>query len=139
MIKGSYLDHRLPQQESLYPIGLKSKIIKNWNPLHWVPLHMIGLIGLTKNPSKVSFFGQCSKMQLIPLQNIIIKTCFIQFLWFFRLKCWFKGQIISRIHLSLPNAYKLMCWFEWLKGQGFSLFSLCLLILELWVYTHALV
>ena len=36
---------------------------------------------------KVSFFGQCSKMQLIPLQNFIIKTRFIQFLWFFRLKC----------------------------------------------------
>ena len=49
-------------------------------------------------------------MQIIPLQNFIIKTCFIQFLWFIRLKCWFKGQIISRIHLSLPNAYKLMCF-----------------------------
>ena len=47
---------------------------------------------------KVSFFGLCSKMQLIPLQNFIVKTCFIQFLWFFRLKCWFKGQIISIIH-----------------------------------------
>ena len=42
---------------------------------------------------KVSFFGQCSKMQLIQLKNFSIKTCFIQFLWFFRLKCWFKGQI----------------------------------------------
>ena len=37
--------------------------------------------------TKVIFFGQCSKMQIIPLQNFIIKTCFIQFLWFFRLKC----------------------------------------------------
>ena len=37
--------------------------------------------------SKVSFFGQCSKMQLIPIKNFIIKTCFIKFLWFFRLKC----------------------------------------------------
>ena len=27
--------------------------------------------------ASVSFFGQCSKMQLIPLQNFIIKTCFI--------------------------------------------------------------
>ena len=62
------------------------------------------------NLLKVSFFGQRSKMQLIPLQNVNDKTCFIQFLWFFRLKCWFKGQIISRIHLSLPNAYKLMCY-----------------------------
>ena len=60
--------------------------------------------------AKVSFFVQCSKMQLITLKNFIIKTCFIQFLWFFSLKCWFKGQIISRIHLSLPNAYKLMCF-----------------------------
>ena len=39
------------------------------------------------NTVKVSFFGQCSKMQLIPLKNFNIKTCFIQFLWFFRLKC----------------------------------------------------
>ena len=51
-------------------------------------------------------------MKIIPIKNFNIKTCFIQFLWFFRLKCWFKGQIISRIHLSLPNAYKLMC-FDW--------------------------
>ena len=61
------------------------------------------------NAVKVSFFGQCSKMQLIPIKNFIIQTCFIQFLWFFRLKCWFKGQMISRIHLCLPKAYKLMC------------------------------
>ena len=68
--------------------------------------HIILLIWLS---TKVSFFHQwCSKMQLIPLKKIIIQTCFFQFLWFFRLKCWFKGQIISRIHLSLPNAYKLM-------------------------------
>ena len=49
-------------------------------------------------------------MQIIPLKKFNIQTCFFQFLWFFRLKCWFKGQIISRIHLSLPNAYKLMCF-----------------------------
>ena len=67
--------------------------------------------------TKVSFFRQCSKMQLIPLQNFIIKTCFIQFLWFFRLKCWFKCQIISRIHLSLPNAYKLMCFDRNINGN----------------------
>ena len=35
---------------------------------------------------KVSFFGQCSKMQLIPFKNFIIKTCFIHFFWFFGLK-----------------------------------------------------
>ena len=56
--------------------------------------------------SKVSFFGTCSKMQIIPIKNLNIKKVVPQFLWFFRLKCWFKGQIISRIHLSLPNAYK---------------------------------
>ena len=67
---------------------------------------------------KVSFFGQWSKMQIIPLKNFIIKTWFIQFLWFFRLKCWFKGQIISRIHLSLPNAYKLMCFDKNINGNG---------------------
>ena len=60
--------------------------------------------------TKVGDTSQCSKMQIIKLQNLNIKTCFIQFLWFFRLKCWFKGQIISKIHLSLPNAYKLMCF-----------------------------
>ena len=59
---------------------------------------------------KVSFFGMCSKMQIIPIKNLNIKKVVPQFLWFFRLKCWFKGQIISRIHLSLLNAYKLMCF-----------------------------
>ena len=61
------------------------------------------LFGSQSSPSKVSFFLQCRKMQLIPLKKFNIETCFFQFLWFFRLKCWFKGQIISRIHLSLPN------------------------------------
>jgi hypothetical protein len=56
-------------------------------------------------------------MQLLPLKNFNIKTCFIQFLWFFRLKCWFIGQIISRIHLSLPNAYKLMCFDRNINGN----------------------
>ena len=49
-------------------------------------------------------------MQLITLQNFNIQTCFSQFLWFFSLKFLFKGQIISRIHLILPNGYKLMCF-----------------------------
>ena len=31
---------------------------------------------------KVSFFGLCSKMQIIPIKNLNIKTWFIQFLWF---------------------------------------------------------
>ena len=34
----------------------------------------------------VSFFIQCTKMQLITLQNFNIQTCFSQFLWFFSLK-----------------------------------------------------
>ena len=58
---------------------------------------------------KVSFFVQFTKTQLITFQNNI-QTCFSQFLWFFSLKSWFKGPIISRIHLSPPNAYKLMCF-----------------------------
>ena len=41
--------------------------------------------------SKVSFFGECTKMQLITSQNVNIQTCFSQFLWVFSLKCWFKG------------------------------------------------
>ena len=60
--------------------------------------------------TKVIFFGLCSKMQIIPIKKLNIKKVVLQFLWFFRLKCWFKGQMISRIHLSLPNAYKLMCF-----------------------------
>ena len=69
------------------------------------------------NCTKVSFFGLCSKMQIIPIKKLNIKTCFIQFLWFFRLKCWFKGQIISRTHLSLPNACKLMCFDRNINGN----------------------
>ena len=72
---------------------------------------------MLKRLSKVSFFGLCSKMQIIPIKKFNIKTCFIQFLCSFRLKCWFKGQIISRIHLSLPNAYKLMCFDRKINGN----------------------
>ena len=67
--------------------------------------------------TKVSFLGMCSKMQIIPIKNLNIKKVAPQFLWFFRLKCWFKGQIISRIHLSLPNAYKLMCFDRNINGN----------------------
>ena len=42
---------------------------------------------LEKNPSKVSFFIQCIRKQLITLQNFNIQTCFSQLLWFFSLKC----------------------------------------------------
>ena len=56
-------------------------------------------------------------MQFITFQNFHIQTCFSQFLWFFSLKCWFKGQMISRIHLILPNAYKLMCFDRNINGN----------------------
>ena len=67
--------------------------------------------------TKVSFFLQCSKMQFITFQNFHIQTWFSQFLWFFSLKCWFKGQMMSKIHLSLPNAYKLMCFDRKINGR----------------------
>ena len=50
---------------------------------------------LAATAPKVSFFGMCSKMQIIPIKNLNIKKVVPQFLWFFRLKCRFKGQIIS--------------------------------------------
>ena len=49
--------------------------------------------------TKVSFFVQCIKKQLITLQNFNIQTCFSQFLWFFSIQCWFKGHVISRIDI----------------------------------------
>ena len=67
--------------------------------------------------NKVNFFVQSTKMQLITLQNFNIQTCFGQFFWVFSLKCWFKGQMISRTHLSLPNAYKLMCFDRNINGN----------------------
>ena len=51
-------------------------------------------------------------MQLISFKKFIIKTCLIQFLWFFGLKCRLKGQILSKIHLNLPNEYKLFVFKE---------------------------
>ena len=69
---------------------------------------------------KVSFFVQCIKKQLITLQNFNTQTCYSQFLWFFSLKFSLKGQIISRIHLILPNAYKLMCFDRNINGNFWS-------------------
>ena len=43
-------------------------------------------------------------MKLITLQNFNIQTCFSQFLWVLQLRMLILGQMISRIHLSLPNA-----------------------------------
>ena len=56
------------------------------------------LKGIDNKNVKVTFFIQRTKMQLITLQNFNIQTCFSQFLWFFSLKCWSKGQIITSIH-----------------------------------------
>ena len=66
---------------------------------------------------KVSFFVQCIKKQLITPHNFNIQTCLSHFLWFFSLKFCFKGQIISRICLILPNAYKLMCFDRNINGK----------------------
>ena len=46
---------------------------------------------VSKIAAKVSFFVQCTKMQLITLQNFNIQACFSQFLWVFSLKCEFKS------------------------------------------------
>ena len=61
-------------------------------------------------------------MQLITLQNFNIQTCFSKFLWFFH---WFKDQIISRIHLILPNAHKLMCFDRNINGNRDVKFLKC--------------
>ena len=59
--------------------------------------------------AKVSFFVQCTKMQLITLQNFNIQICFSQSVWVFSLKFWFIGQIMSRIHLILPKMHTNLC------------------------------
>ena len=83
----------------------------------WVHIEILRGKNGSKNKLKVSFFGECTKMQLITSQNLSIQACFSQFLWFFSLKCWCKGQIISRIHLSLPNAYRLMSVYRNVNGN----------------------
>ena len=74
---------------------------KNWYNLQLFSISNISSYG--RFLAKVSFFVQCTKKQLIILQNFNIQT------WCFSLKIWFKSQIISRIHPILSNAYKLMC------------------------------
>ena len=81
--------------------------------------------------SKPSFFVHCTKMQLITFQNFNIQACFSQFLWFSSLKCWFKGHMISRIHLGLPNLYKLMCFDRNINGNRNVIF--------LWLFACAMV
>ena len=62
--------------------------------------------------------------------KINIQTCFSQFLWFFSLKFWCKGQIISIINLILPNAYKLMCFDRNIYGNSDVKFLECDYLLE---------
>ena len=76
-----------------------------YNPYSIIAMHSQCL---TDNVvAKVIFFVQCIKKQLIIHQNFNIQTSFSQFLWFFSLKFGFKGQMVSRIHLILSDAYKL--------------------------------
>ena len=70
---------------------------------------------LKNSSTKVSFFHQCSKMQIISIKIFNIQTSFFQFLWFFRSKCWFQGQII--LHLILPNTYTQMCFERNINGN----------------------
>ena len=79
--------------------------------------------------TKVSFFIQCIKKQLITHQKFNIQTCFSQFLWFFFFWFWFKGPMISRIHLILPNAYKLMCFDRNINGNRDVKFLECAYLL----------
>ena len=83
---------------------------------------------------KVSFVVQCTKMQLISLQNFNMQTYTSQLLWFFSLKCWFKchRSRISRIHLSLPNAYKLTCFDRNVNGNRHVKFLECDYLLVQW-------
>ena len=60
--------------------------VDDYNILQFLEKEIFGS-GLCNNKTKVNFFSECSKMQLISFHKFIIKTCFIQFLWFFRLKC----------------------------------------------------
>ena len=85
-----------------------ARLVRNYFMNSKEPLYFKLLVAnyVLRKIHKVIFFGLCSKMQIIPIRNLNIEKVVLQFLWFFRLKCWFKGQIISRIHLSLPNAYK---------------------------------
>ena len=65
-----------------------------------------------KIQNKVTFFHQCSKMQIIPIKK------FNNFFGFSdRNVDIYKGQIIFKIHLSLPNAYKLMCFDRNMNGN----------------------
>ena len=86
--------------------------------------------------TKVSFFVQSTKTQLIAFQNFNIQTCFSQFLWFFSLKFWFKGQIISRIHIILPNVYKLMFFGRNINGNRDVKFLIGILVTALMKETY---
>ena len=125
-VQGKYSIAVFHPQQSIVLLGktlIESKLGLNssqfWEVLRQLPLQGTKQQYLNRRRQiiKVSFFVQCIKKQLITLQNFNIQTCFSQFLWFFSLKFWFKGQIISRIHLILPNAYKLMCFDRNINGN----------------------
>ena len=79
-----------------------------------------------------TFIIQCIKKRIIILKNFNIQTCFCQFLWVFSLKFWFKGPIISRIHLILPNAWKLMCFVRNINGNSDVKYLECDYLLVQW-------
>ena len=117
--KGQMLPFASKLVNDICTLFIKCKAIwySDWNPARMtVQLCNLGYSRLTE-PVKVRCLDQCSKMQFITFQNFHIQTWFSQFLWFFSLKCWFKGQMISRIHLILPNAYKLMCFDRNINGN----------------------
>ena len=58
-----------------------SKKKRKWTPFN---NHLFGRKKRSAPRHKVVFICQCSKMQLISFKKFIIKTCFIQYLWFFR-------------------------------------------------------
>ena len=78
-------------------------------------------------------------MQLITSQNFNIQTCFRKLLWFFSFKCWFKDQMISRTHLSMPNAYKLCVLIEMSTEIGMLKFLRCDYLLVQWCMKLTLV
>ena len=63
-----------------------------WWSLPWFPSfysdgHAVDKLNKETKITKVSFFVQFTKTQLITFQNFNIQTCFSQFLWFFSLIC----------------------------------------------------
>ena len=108
----SFYFQKLEMHIRILVYAMKTKNCQDFCPTHY----MAEILTIFRSYFG-SFFVQCIKKQLITLQNFNIQTCFSQFLCFFSLEFWFKGQIISRIHLILPNAYKLMCFDRNINGN----------------------